>query len=700
MNPKKKHGRAPGASHATAPPAERTIDIQPLSIRADVGAFDDASRTVSIVFSTGAPVTRYDWSSGTRYTEVLSMDPQHVRMDRLNSVGNLLDSHSAYSVGDVLGAIEPGTAQIADGQGTADIRFSQRDAVTPVWQDVRDKILRSFSVGYSVYKYVEEVGPAGSLPVRTAVDWEPYEVSLVPMPADIGATTRGGKSTTNQCVIVTRNAGAGDSTMKQVKKADQSQREQSETLIERDPLDPGAPLATQQESEGADGEPNERDAGVDYERGRVQAILNACRSARLPQAYADDLIESGVKLVEAQSRVLDEVGRRDMATSGPRMGSGPSHQISVGDDPLVHVRAGIENALLHRVSPNWFKLEDNGRQYRGMTQLDTARLYLQARGIRTTGMTKMELAGTALGLNTRGGLHTTSDFANLLADVANKTLRRAYDEAPQTFTAIARQSTIPDFKMAKRLQIGEAPALLAVDEHGEFTRGTLGEGKEQYQLATYGRVFGISRKALVNDDTDAFARVPMLFGRSARNLESNLVWQQILSNPNMADSVALFHATHANLAGSGAVISVASIGAGRASMRKQTGIDATTLINVNPVFLIVPPSLETVADQFISSNMLANSTSAINPFAGRLTVISEPRLEVGIGASAGSAIAWYLSADPNQIDVVEYAYLEGENGPTVESRIGFDVDGLEIKCRHDFGAKVIDFRGLFKNPGA
>ncbi len=58
------------------------------------------------------------------------------------------------------------------------------------------------------------------------------------------------------------------------------------------------------------------------------------------------------------------------------------------------------------------------------------------------------------------------------------------------------------------------------------------------------------------------------------------------------------------------------------------------------------------------------------------------------------------AADPSQIDVLEYAYLEGENGPVVESRIGFDVDGLEIKCRHDFAAKAIDFRGLYKNPGA
>ncbi len=474
----------------------------------------------------------------------------------------------------------------------------------------------------------------------------------------------------------------------------------SETLVERNPLDPGAPAPSTSRAAdaGGDDEPNERDAGVDDERARVQGILTACRAARLPQSFADKLIADGVVLVDAQSRVFTELARRD--AGGPRPGAGPQAQIMLGDDPLVHVRSGIENALLHRVAPVWFKLEDAGRQYRGLTLMETAGLFLRSAGIRTTGFSKMEMAGAALGLTVRAGMHTTSDYANLLADVVNKTLRRAYEEAPQTFTAIARRVTLPDFKAVKRLQIGEAPQLLQVDEHGEFTRGTIGEGKEEFQLATYGRIFAITRKALVNDDTDAFSRVAMLFGRAARNLESNLVWLQILSNPTMGDGVALFHSTHANLSASSDAIAVASIGAGRAAMRKQTGIDATTLLNVNPMFLIVPPSKETLADQFVSTNLVASASASVNPFAGRLSVISEPRLEVGIGATAGSAVSWYLAASPDQVDIIEYGSLEGEEGPMVESRIGFDIDGLEIKCRHDFAAKVIDHRGLFKNPGA
>jgi Mu-like prophage major head subunit gpT len=446
------------------------------------------------------------------------------------------------------------------------------------------------------------------------------------------------------------------------------------------------------------GEPTERQSGIEDERIRVQGILRAVRNAGFQTSMADAYIREGISLETAQTRVLEELSRLQRS-NGPQYPSGGGQvfndggQIREVGDTMVHVRSGIENALLHRVAPETFKIDEVGRAYVGLSLMETARILLQARGIRTTGMSKMQVAGIALGLDSRGGMHTTSDFAIILADVANKTLRRMYEEAPQTFTRIARRVELPDFKPVKRNQLGEAPALLEVKENGEFTRGTIGEAKEQYQLATYGRVFALTRQALVNDDTDAFGRLTMMFGRAARNLESNLVWAQITSNPTMGDGVVLFHANHSNLAGAAAAIAIDSIGIGRAAMRNQKALDGVELLNINPRYLCVPPSLETKADQFVSTNLVASQASSVNPFAGRLEVIAEPRLE------AASAIAWYLAASPDQIDMIEYGFLAGEDGPVLESRIGFDVDGLELKCRHDVAAKIIDHRGFFKNAG-
>src|SRR4029434_6385739 len=133
-----------------------------------------------------------------------------------------------------------------------------------------------------------------------------------------------------------------------------------------------------------------------------------------------------------------------------------------------------------------------------------------------------------------------------LADVANKTLRAAYQAAPQTFQSFSRRVEAPDFKPLHRMQLGEAPGLLKVNEHGEFKSGTIAEGREQFSLATYGRIFGITRQGLINDDLDAFGRLITAFAQSARNLESDLVYQQILGNPAMGDGITVFAVAHNN----------------------------------------------------------------------------------------------------------------------------------------------------------
>ncbi len=183
----------------------RTIDIPPLCLRADVGAVDEDRRTVPIIFSTGAPVVRMDWWSGKKFREVLSMKPEHIRLERMNAGAPLLNAHSSWSVGDILGVVEEESARVEKGAAVAVVRFSKREAVEPIYQDVRDKVIRAVSVGYRVHKFIEEQGAKDEIPTRTAVDWEPFEVSLVPMPADAGAKVRrGDKAHTNACVIVTQ----------------------------------------------------------------------------------------------------------------------------------------------------------------------------------------------------------------------------------------------------------------------------------------------------------------------------------------------------------------------------------------------------------------------------------------------------------------------------------------------------------------
>ena len=164
----------------------------------------------------------------------------------------------------------------------------------------------------------------------------------------------------------------------------------------------------------------------------------------------------------------------------------------------------------------------------------------------------------------------------------------------------------------------------------------------------------------------------------------------------MADGNPLFSAAHSNLSAVGSAISIASLGAGREAMRLQTGLDGNKL-NVRPSWLVVPAALETVADQFVTQ-VTPDQAGNVNPFAtgsrSALSVAAEPRLD------DNSSISWYLFSEVSAIDIFEMAFLTGEEGPVIDSMIDFDTDGLKMKVRHTVGVKAIDYRGVYKNPGA
>lgn len=124
-----------------------------------------------------------------------------------------------------------------------------------------------------------------------------------------------------------------------------------------------------------------------------------------------------------------------------------------------------------------------------------------------------------------------------------------------------------------------------------------------------------------------------------------------------------------------------------------TGADKQ-YIDARPRYIIVPPGSRSIEARKMLAATTPVKASDVNPFTGALEIIEEPRLYI-----AGGPQPWFVAADPNVVDTVEYAYLEGQAEPFIDQRIGFEVDGVEIKIRHDFAAKALDFRGLFKNVG-
>ena len=396
-------------------------------------------------------------------------------------------------------------------------------------------------------------------------------------------------------------------------------------------------------------------------------------------------------------------------------------QLAAGADPdaasralLVHLGAGVEPARAAGAVPRIEVLENAGapprelmvdalvarvrrtepskpaaRQYARMTTTEMARQCLAWSGRRSDDMSNFEVMGAAL--------HGTSDFPALLAETGKRLLRTAYAAAPSGLKPAARSTITEDFRPMNRLQLSEPPELRRVNEQAEYTHGSFAEAKASYSIATYGRMFSISRQALVNDDLGAFDAATRRFGQAAAEFEAKFLCDLLVSNsgagPTMADNQPLFHSTHKNLAGTGAVPSVTTLSAAMGALRTQTGLDGRTPINVPPRYLIVPAALEGEARALAEVVITPAEVSKVNPWMRMLEVLVEPRLD------AVSKIRWYVAADPSVIEGLEYCHLN-EAAPMLEMRDGWEVDGVEMKVRLDFGAAFLDWRGWYANPGS
>ena len=626
-----------------------------------VTSVDEAKRTAEVVWSTGAAVTRMDYWTGKRYLEELSLDPKHVDMKRMESGAPILNNHSRYSLADVIGVVE--RAWIENGEGRAIVRFDDGEDAQEIFRKVQNGILRNVSVGYSVRKY-EITEQEGTLPIYRAVDWTPAEVSVVPVGADANAGVRAEQAELSRCEFINLSA-AADASRKEPIMADVKQA-----------ADPAATVI-QPDTDALVS--NARAEAVKAERSRIAEINEAVRAAGLDISLADEMVRTELSADAARKAIIGKLAERTEAAKV----SSRADIVTIVDETDTR-RALVAEALMHRYDPR-AELSEGARQYRGLSLIELSRDLLEVKGVKTRGMDRMQIAARAL--------EGTSDLPNIVANVANKSLRQAYMSAPRSFVPWARRTSAPDFKTLSRVALSDAPALETVNEHGEFKRGAFTDGKETYQLVTVGKIIGLTRQVIVNDDMQAFTRVPALFGAAAANYESDTVYGVLTANAALSDSVALFHANHSNLTGTGTAISVASLDVGRAAMRVQKTPQGVVM-NLGPKFLIVPAAKETLANQYTSGDFVSAKSSDINPFKGSLQVIVEGRLD------ASSATAWYLAADPNQIDTIEYCYLDGQDGVYIETRNGFEVDGVEIKARLDFAAKAIDYRGLYKNVGA
>lgn len=357
--------------------------------------------------------------------------------------------------------------------------------------------------------------------------------------------------------------------------------------------------------------------------------------------------------------------------------------------------AGAQNALAARMGG----AREAGNEFNGASLHELAAVALRRAGVSVRGMTKDQLARKVL------ASHTTSDFPILMSNVARKRLRDAYALLETTWQKVARAGSVPDFKENARITMGSFSSLVLKPERGEYKQGTLGEEDVSIRAVTKGRYISLSREMIVNDDLNAFATMATKMGRAAARTVEIDFYALLLSNsgagPTMDDTGAFFNATvvttaggHGNLTSSGTAISTASLGVGEAIMGRQRDMSLQDYVIIKPKILLVPLEKRQLAWDVVNS---ATDISQANP--AKRNYAQTMNLEV-VGTPYLSGNAWYLFADPADVEAFEVAFLDGEQTPYIDEEIEFMTDNMNMKVRLDYGTGAIDWRAGYKNNGA
>lgn len=412
-------------------------------------------------------------------------------------------------------------------------------------------------------------------------------------------------------------------------------------------------------------------------------IIELGTMARMSDLAAE-AVRSGESLADFRTRLLDAMAEKSEATKIDN-----KHD-TFGVAARDHLGARVD-ALTARMTGG---TPGNGAQFMHHTLLDHARGIVESTGVDVRSLSRDEIIGRAMQVRS-AGMHTTSDFSILLQQSGRRVLMDAYQAAQSPLkTRIARASTANDFRKKNMAKISDGGLLLKVNEAGEIKATTRTEYAEGYALATFARLFPISRQAIINDDLNAFADWNAMVGRMAAITENmelyKLLTESSGAGPVMGeDGKRMFHADHGNL-GTPAALSVESLSLARAAMRKQKTLDASARLNIQPAILMVGPDKETEAEKILA-DLAATTVAEQNPFAGRLELAVESQMD-GNG--------WYLFAAPGTVPAFEYSYLSGAPGVQVGMQEEFNVLGMTYRAFTDFGCGPVDFRGAYRNAGA
>lgn len=293
---------------------------------------------------------------------------------------------------------------------------------------------------------------------------------------------------------------------------------------------------------------------------------------------------------------------------------------------------------------------------------------------------------------------STIDIGGILNNVANKFLLEGFFNVERTWRNICAVRNVSDFKTVTSYRLIGKDEYEPVAPGGEIKHGTLGEEKYENRADTYGLMLTIDRRDIINDDLGAITSVPRKLGRGSGLKINDIFWKTFM------DNAAFFLTANKNyVSGADSALSIDGLTKADVAFNDQVDSDGKP-IGIMPAVLLVPTALSAMATQLYKSLELRDTTAntkfpVANPYVGRFR--AEVSRYLGNAKFPGnSSKAWYLLADPNDLPVIEVAFLNGQESPTIETAdADFNKLGIEMRGYHDFGVALQDARGGVKSKG-
>lgn len=675
-----------------------------LAGRGGPASLDEAERSVEVVAASEQPVAVFDPQRWEVVDEVLLMEGLEGAPEQVP----LLDAHFRGSTSAILGSARG--FRVEGPRLLARAVLAETPGGEQAWALVRGGHLTDVSVGYQVNssQWVEPgravtiAGRQFQGPLKVVTSWSIRELSLCPIGADEAAKVRAAnphhpdkeRTMDPRLRAYLEKRGLAKEASKEEALRFLAELERREGAVNIETLDDaGNPAPAPDPSRAATPEPptppaptppaggqapaTPEEAARSAERARVGEIMDMCRAHGIGEEDLRRLVDSGQGVDQCGRQVLALLAQR----SGLAGGGGHRPPARIEHDERDKFRAASGDSLLVRGGVAVEKPASGHAELMGYSLRELARDALRRAGQRA-GNDPREWVGRAL---------TTSDLPNILMDVANKAIMFGWESAPETWPHWCATGQVSDFKPAHEVRLGEFDDLdQLTDEEPEYKYGSLKDAQETYQIATYGKGFRISRRAIIDDDLGLLVTVPMAMGEAASRTVGDVAWASLIANGAMGDGKALFHADHANILEIDA-FDVEGLGQALMQMTAQMDLRKKRHIRVQPTFFLSPTALFVTAEKFFGSDVIGTAAepNIKNPFTGTFSQtnrIYEPRLD-DHGAST-----FYLAGPKGR--TVKVFFLNGVQAPFMDAENDWNSDGRKFKVRIDVGSKAMDWRGL------